>query len=63
VKTGDRILSLIVVQPEITIPELSVQIGITTRAIEKQVAKLQRDNRLRRVGPDKGGHWEVIGKE
>jgi len=58
-KTGDRILSLIAAKPEITIPELSGHLGVTTRAIEKQIAKLQLCNRLRRVGPDKGGHWEV----
>jgi predicted HTH transcriptional regulator len=33
---------------------------LTTRAIEKQMAKLQREGHLRRIGPDKGGHWEVM---
>lgn len=26
-------------------------------AIEKQMVKLQKTGRIRRVGPDKGGHW------
>jgi len=60
VKTGDRILSLIAANPGITIPELSGNLGLTTRAIEKQMAKLQSANRLRRIGPDKGGRWEVL---
>jgi ATP-dependent DNA helicase RecG len=28
--------------------------------VEKQVSKLRKDGRIRRVGPDKGGHWEVL---
>ncbi len=43
-----------------TIPELSEQIGITTRAIEKNIRKLQDEGILKRIGPDKGGHWEVL---
>jgi ATP-dependent DNA helicase RecG len=35
-------------------------LGITTRAVEKQIAGLRRQGRLRRVGPAKGGHWEVV---
>lgn len=35
-------------------------IGLSLRAVEKQLAKLKQDGILRRIGPDKGGHWEVI---
>jgi predicted HTH transcriptional regulator len=59
-KTRDRILSWAVVNPGISIPELAEQFQITVRAVEKQIAKLQQEGRIRRVGPDKGGHWEVI---
>lgn len=45
-----------------TIPELAEALKITTRGIEKQIAKLRREGRLRRYGPVKGGHWEVIGE-
>jgi len=34
--------------------------GISTRAIEKQLDKLKQKGIIRRVGPDKGGHWEII---
>ena len=33
---------------------------ITARAIAKQIAKLKEEGKLKRVGPDKGGYWEVI---
>jgi len=34
-------------------------IGVSTRAIEKQIAKLKENGTLKRVGGDKGGHWEI----
>ena len=35
-------------------------LGISRRAVAKQISILKIDGQLRRVGPDKGGHWEVI---
>jgi ATP-dependent DNA helicase RecG len=35
-------------------------IGISTTAIDKNLTKLKQKGILRRVGPDKGGHWEVV---
>ena len=29
--------------------------------IEKHLRKLREQGLIRRVGPDKGGHWEVVG--
>lgn len=43
-----------------TIPELAQAFGMTTRGVEKQIMKLRRQGRLRRIGPAKGGYWEVI---
>ena len=43
-----------------TIPELAVELKVTTRAVEKQIARLRDAERLRRIGPAKGGHWEVV---
>ena len=47
----------------ITISELAKTLGITTRAIEKQIAKLQKNDQIKRIGPTKGGHWEVTMKK
>jgi predicted HTH transcriptional regulator len=46
-------------EPAITIPEIAMRIGIGERAVKKNIANLQASGRLKRVGPDKGGHWEV----
>jgi biotin operon repressor len=39
---------------------LADQLGISKRAVLKQVEKLKERGQFRRVGPNKGGHWEVL---
>jgi len=41
--------------------ELSELVGISSRKIEQNIAKLKKLGRLRRIGPPKGGYWEVVG--
>ncbi len=55
-----RILQLMKGDPHITIPELAEKIGISTTSVENNLAKLKKKGLLRRVGPAKGGHWEII---
>ena len=59
-KSSEKILELLRKDQDMAIFQLAEQIGITTRAIEKSIKKLQDTGKLRRVGPDKGGHWEVL---
>jgi len=44
----------------ITIPELAEKIGVTERSVEQNIQKLQDRGIVRRIGPAKGGHWEVL---
>ena len=60
VKTSRKILHAVRQNPQVTIPELSAQVGVTTSSIERNLQKLQHEKRLRRIGPAKGGHWEVL---
>ena len=55
-----KILSLISENPQITTPQLADAIGITTKGVEWQIAQLKKDGLLRRIGPAKGGRWDVI---
>ncbi len=59
-KNSQKILDLVSENSCITISQLSEVIGITPIAIKKNIAQLKSAGRLRRVGPDRGGHWEVI---
>ncbi|RXF67763.1 winged helix-turn-helix transcriptional regulator [Arcticibacter tournemirensis] len=58
-KTSEKILSLIQKNKEITIEELAHMTGVSTRSVERNLSKLQRENRITRIGPDKGGSWKV----
>ena len=58
-KTGTRILEMLQQNPAMTIPDLAEALTISTRAVEKQIMRLRNEGRLRRIGPAKGGHWEV----
>lgn len=58
-KSSVKILEAISEDSSVTAVELSQYLGITLRAVEKQLAKTEQNEVLRRVGPDKGGHWEI----
>ncbi|MCK5545466.1 MAG: winged helix-turn-helix transcriptional regulator, partial [Desulfobulbaceae bacterium] len=60
-KSSEKILLLLRAEPELAAREIAQRIGISPRAVEKQIAKLRQEGRLRRIGPAKGGHWEVLG--
>ena len=59
-KTIDRVWSLLQKCPQSTFADMVRVLGITRSTIQKHIANLKAAGRLRRVGPDKGGHWEVI---
>ena len=61
-ETSEKILSLIDKNNSITISELAKMIGLTTRAIEKQIDNLKNQNKLKRIGSDKSGHWQILPK-
>ena len=46
--------------PEISIPEIAVAVQTSERNIEKHTSNLQKQGIIRRIGGDKGGHWEII---
>jgi ATP-dependent DNA helicase RecG len=61
-KTVEKILDAIKSNPKITQNELAEITGLTRRGIEWNLAKLKEKGIIERIGPAKGGHWEVIEK-
>ena len=60
-KKGDKsILEFIKNNPAATISEMQIFAGLSSGGIRKVIQRLKTEKLLRRVGPDKGGHWEVI---
>jgi len=59
-KTVEKILVLIKTDPRITQKELMNKTRLTRRGVEWNLKKLKDEGRIKRIGPDKGGHWEVV---
>lgn len=59
-RTADALLELLGRDPEMTLAEVAAAIGRSVRAVEMASAKLVKAGRLRHLGPQKGGRWEVI---
>ena len=59
-KTSGKIISILIINPDATIPQMAEQIGISERSIERNLQNLQKDKKIDRIGPAKGGHWNVI---
>ncbi len=60
VKTPQQILELLKQHPEFSLAEVAQAIGRSVSTVERAVARLQQENRLRYHGPKKGGKWEVL---
>lgn len=43
----------------ITIEQLAEALGLSLAGIERIIRIFKKGGILRRIGPDKGGHWEV----
>lgn len=61
--TAERIVSLIKENPRHSAKSLAEVIGISAKGVEKQLTKLKAQGILRRIGPNKGGSWEVDDSE
>ena len=59
-ETEERIIALIQANAHITQRMLSEAIGLTRQYVGRCMDSLQARNIIRRVGPDKGGYWEVV---
>ena len=58
-KTVEKILKLIKGNNTVSAENIANIIGISSRAVEKHLSKLKKKGKLKRIGPDKGGHWEI----
>ncbi|MDP2179986.1 MAG: HTH domain-containing protein [Methylophilaceae bacterium] len=59
-KTEDKILQLLRENRHYSVQQLGDALGISKRAVLKQIEKLKQEERLARIGPPKGGYWQVL---
>ena len=45
---------------DVVLAELANATGLSVAGVKKNIRKLKDANLIRRVAPDKGGHWEVV---
>ena len=58
--TRERILDCLEADPAVTRRELAERIGVTPDAIKYHLRNLKADGKIRRVGSDRAGRWEVL---
>lgn len=61
-KNGGAILDILRRNPHSTRQDIAAETGLTPDGVKWNLRQLKAAGRLRRVGPDKGGHWEVVEK-
>ena len=58
--TQEQIVMLIKQNPQISITAIAETLKMAKSGIAKQMRQLQASGIIKRVGPDKGGHWEIV---
>jgi len=53
------ILNLIKEMPKISKEQLKIKGELTKKSVEYNIEQLKQKGLLKRIGPDKGGYWEV----
>ena len=61
-ETTQEIIEAITKKSDITQKELAAVIGITEDGVKYHITRLRKKGVLKRIGPDKGGYWEVVKK-
>ena len=53
------LMNLLKKNPMISRKEIAEKFGVNESAVQKRLDSLKKKGVLRRVGPDKGGYWEL----
>ena len=63
VESQQKVVLLMAANPKVSKKALAETIGISTTAIDKNIAALKEKNIIRRVGSDRSGHWQLIARK
>jgi Fic family protein len=56
----NQVLALLSAEPRLSAAALAARVGISSRAVEKHLARLREQGRIRRHGSPRAGRWEVL---
>jgi predicted HTH transcriptional regulator len=51
---------LILIDNKLTAKNIGKLIGVTDRTVENDIAKLQKQKIIERIGSDKSGYWQIV---
>jgi Fic family protein len=57
--TQNRIIEMMKEAPRVSAKTIAHRLGVTPRAVEKNIRALKEAGYIERIGPAKGGHWLV----
>jgi len=60
VKRKEVIIEMLLVNQNLTADELAAVFSVTAKTIKRDFTALKNEGKLKRVGSDKTGHWEII---
>ena len=58
----DKIIELITKNNKVLLQEKADQLDVSKRTIRRDIEKLKKQNKLKCIGSEKGGHWEILEK-
>ena len=58
--TKERLIELLKANPNLSRSDLATLLKLSEDGVKYQIKKLKDKGIIKRVGPDKGGYWEVI---
>lgn len=58
-ETEEKILQQIIMNPRVRLAMVAQTLKLSRRTIEDAIARLKSKGIITRVGPDKGGQWEI----
>ncbi len=59
-RSREKIITLLTHDNTLSATALAQRIGISPKAVEKHIAQLKAQGILKRIGPDKGGYWQIL---
>jgi ATP-dependent DNA helicase RecG len=59
-KVAGKIIAILLSNNKLTVPDLAEITGVSERTVARNIQKLQKENKLKRIGSARGGYWKVI---
>ena len=57
-ENAEKVFQCISQNPFIKTHEIADEVKLSKRTVENAIARLKKAELLKRIGPDKGGHWQ-----